>query len=129
MRGQKRTTSVAAVVVVGAVGVAALGGCAQGSPAAAPTVTTTVTTTVTPAPSVIVFNPATSGKDLAARIAARAKANDPKDKVAGVTCTNFPNLKVGTHSDCHMTLNGEKVAVRATFTETDGHYVLARIKS
>lgn len=123
MRGRMREYAVA--VGVGAVGAMALGACAQGSPSAAPTVTTTVTA----APSVVVFNPATSGKALAARIVARAKANSPTDKVSGVTCANFPNLKVGTHTDCHLTLNGAKVTVRATFTKTDGHYVLTRVKS
>jgi electron transfer flavoprotein alpha subunit len=107
------------------VGAAFLGACSQGTPAQV----TTVTKTVTASPSVIVFDPTTSGKALAARIAARAKAGSPSDKVSEVTCANFPNLKVGTHTDCHMTLNGQKVAVRATFTQTDGHYVLARIKS
>jgi hypothetical protein len=112
-----------------AAGALALGGCGQGTPGAATTVTTTVTATVTAAPSVIVFNPATSGKALAARIAARAKVNAPKDKVSGVTCENFPDLRVGTHTDCHMTLNGQKVTVRATFTQTDGHYELKRVGS
>ncbi|MGO4599509.1 DUF4333 domain-containing protein [Terrabacter sp. 2RAF25] len=113
------------VVGAGAVGVMALGGCAQGSPGAPPTVTKTVTA----APSVVVFNPATSGKALAARIMARAKKNAPKDTVSGVTCANFPNLKVGTHTDCHLTLNGAKVTLRATFTKADGHYVLTRVKA
>jgi hypothetical protein len=106
-----------------AAGAVALGACGQGSPAATPTVTKTVTA----APSVVVFNPATSGKALAARIVARAKANSPSDAVSGVTCGNFPNLKVGTHTDCHLTLNGKKVTVRATFTKADGHYELKRV--
>ncbi|GAB3875316.1 DUF4333 domain-containing protein [Terrabacter terrigena] len=125
MRGRTHKDAVAVAVGVGALCASALGACSQGSPSAAPTVTTTVTA----APSVIVFNPATSGKALAARIMARAKANAPSDKVSGVTCANFPNLKVGTHTDCHMTLNGQKVTVRATFTKADGHYVLTRVTS
>ncbi|KJK10767.1 DUF4333 domain-containing protein [Terrabacter sp. AAH1] len=110
-------------LVVAAASALALGACSQGSPAATPTVTKTVTA----APSVLVFNPATSGKTLAARIVARARASSPSDTVSGVTCANFPNLKVGTHTDCHLTLNGKKVTVRATFTKADGHYELKRV--
>ncbi|MFM6851468.1 MAG: DUF4333 domain-containing protein [Terrabacter sp.] len=110
-------------VTLAMAGPLALAACSQGSPGS----TATVTQTVTAAPSVVVFNPETSGKALAARIVARAKANTPADKVSGVTCANFPNLKVGTHTDCHLTLNGKKVTVRATFTKTDGHYELKRV--
>ncbi|WP_256796412.1 DUF4333 domain-containing protein [Terrabacter sp. Ter38] len=83
---------------------------------------------MTAPPSIVVFDPARSGNALAARIAARARANRPSDKIVGVTCANFPNLAVGTHTDCHLTINGVKTAVRATFTGRSGHYVLARIK-
>ena len=123
MHGRARGRPVAIALGVGVVGAWALGACGQGSagPAA------TVTATVTAPPSVVVFNPATSGKALAARIVARARANSPSDKVTGVTCANFPNLKVGTHADCPLTLNGQKVTVRATFTRTDGHYELKRV--
>ena len=119
--------NVAVAVGAGAVVAMALGGCAQGTAGSPTTVTATVTTTVTTAPAVIVFNPETSGKALAARIVARAKANSPKDNVSGVTCANFPNLRVGTHTDCHLTLNGTRVTVRATFTKADGHYELKRV--
>ena len=120
MRGGRRLSAAVTLATAGAL---ALGACSQGSPAAAPTVTRTVTAS----PSVVVFDPATSGKALAARIVARAKANSPKDTVSGVTCANFPNLKVGTHTDCQLTLNGKKVTVRATFTKADGHYELKRV--
>jgi hypothetical protein len=123
-------TASAVAVVAAAAGVSALGGCAPGSAApAAGATTVVVTTTVTAAPSVVVFDPGTSGKAMAARITARIKASAPSDKVSGVTCANFPNVKVGTHTDCHLTLNGAKVTVRATFTKTDGHYELTRITS
>ncbi|WP_081633982.1 DUF4333 domain-containing protein [Terracoccus sp. 273MFTsu3.1] len=121
----RRRTAAAPCVVVAALGVLALGGCATGAPAAP----TTVTQTVTAPPSILEFNPATSGKVLAARIAASAKAKRPADKIGAVSCANFPDLKVGTHTDCHLTINGAKVGVRATFTERDGHYVLTRIPS
>ena len=121
MRGGRRVSAWPGTLAT--VGALALTGCSQGSPGA----TTTVTQTVTAAPSVVVFNPATSGKALAARIVARAKADSPADKVSGVTCENFPNLRVGTHTDCHLTLNGNKVTVRRTSTEADGHYELKRV--
>jgi hypothetical protein len=129
MRDRGRMTASAVAVVAAAAGVSALGGCAPGSAAPAAGATTVViTTTVTAAPSVV-FDPGTSGKAMAARITARIKASAPSDKVSGVTCANFPNVKVGTHTDCHLTLNGAKVTVRATFTKTDGHYELTRITS
>jgi hypothetical protein len=95
-----------------------LTGCTSTTPTAAPTVT------VTASPTVVTFNPATSGKVLAARIAARLKPKTPKVKITGVECRNFPNLKVGTHTDCQMRVNGAKRGVRATFTQRQGHYVL-----
>ena len=113
------------VLLAAGLALMSVGGCSPSTPTAAPTVTKTVTA----APSIVVFDPTTSGKALAARIAARAKADTPSDKVLGVTCANFPNLQAGTHTDCHMTVNGAKVAVRATFSGTNGHYVLTRIKS
>jgi hypothetical protein len=97
-----------------------LTGCASTTPT--PTVTTTVT--ATPPPSVVIFNPATSGKVLAARIATRLKPKTAGTKITGVECRNFPNLKVGTHTDCQMRVNGVKQGFRATFTERDGHYVI-----
>jgi len=118
-------TRTAGIFLLGAAAGMSLSGCAQSAPPAAPPSTVTVTA----APTTLVFDPATSGKTLAARIVARAKAKSPSDKIEGATCANFPNLKVGTHTDCHVTVNGVKVALRATFTERDGHYVLARIKS
>jgi hypothetical protein len=97
-----------------------LAGCASTTPAP----TATVTVTATPSPSVLVFNPATSGKELAARIATRVKPKTSKDKITGVECKNFSDLKVGTHTDCQMRVNGVKEGFRATFTEREGHYVL-----
>jgi len=97
-----------------------LAGCATSTPTATPT----VTVTATPSPSVVIFNPTTSGKVLAARIASRVKPKTPKDKITGVECKNFANLKVGTHTDCQMRVNGVKQGFRATFTEREGHYVI-----
>ena len=94
-----------------------LTGCASNTPT--PTVIT-----VTATPRVVIFNPATSGKVLAARIATRIKPKTAADKVTGVECKNFADLKVGTHTDCQMRVNGVKEGFRATFTEREGHYVL-----
>ncbi|BCW71077.1 hypothetical protein [Arthrobacter sp. NicSoilB8] len=90
------------------------------APAATPGPTTTVT--ATPPPSVVVFDPQTSGKVLAERIKARAKPKDPGVTISGVECKNFPDIKVNTHTDCQMVVNGVKRGYRATFTERDGHY-------
>lgn len=99
-------------------GVLLLAGCA--APAAAPGPTTTVT--ATPPPTVVIFDPQTSGKILAERITARAKPKDPGVSISGVECRNFPDIKVNTHTDCQMVVNGVKRGYRATFTERDGHY-------
>ncbi|MGY3379971.1 hypothetical protein [Arthrobacter sp. H-02-3] len=99
-------------------GVLLLAGCA--APAAAPGPTTTVT--ATPPPTVVIFDPQTSGKILAERITARAKPKDPGVTISAVECKNFPDIKVNTHTDCQMVVNGVKRGYRATFTERDGHY-------
>lgn len=101
-----------------AVGVLLMAGCA--APATTPGPTTTVT--ATPPPSVVVFDPQTSGKVLAERIKARAKPKDPGVTISLVECKNFPDIKVNTHTDCQMVVNGVKRGYRATFTERDGHY-------
>ena len=93
-----------------------LTGCATTTPAP------TVTVTVTPSVKVVTFNPATSGKFLAARIATRAKTAGMK--VTAVECKNFPDIKVGTTTDCQMRVKGVKEGLRATFTLREGHYVL-----
>lgn len=95
-----------------------LTGCA--APLAMPGATTTVT--ATSPPSVVVFDPQTSGKVLAERIKARAKPNKPGITIANVECKNFPDIKVNTHTDCQMLVNGVKRGYRATFTQRDGHY-------
>jgi hypothetical protein len=100
------------------VGALLLTGCASTVPTPIPTVT------VTASPSVLIFNPAESGKALAARIAARVKTKTATDKITGVECRNFANLRVGTHTDCQMRVNGVTEGFRATFTEREGHYVL-----
>ena len=82
------------------------------APPAMPGPTTTVT--ATPPPSVVVFNPQTSGKDLAERIKARAKPKDPGITISGVECKNFRDIKVNTHTDCQMVVNGVKRGYRAT---------------
>ena len=74
--------------------------------------------------AVVVFDPQTSGKVLAERIKARAKPTDPGVTISEVACKNFPDIKVNTHTDCQMVVNGVKRGYRATFTERDGHYVI-----
>jgi len=105
-------------LVTSVFGALLLTGCGANSPSSTPT----VTVTATPPARVLTFNPATSGKVLAARLAARAKPKDPAVKVTGVECKNFPNVKVGTHTDCQIRVNGVKRGFRATFTLHDGHY-------
>lgn len=102
-------------------GVILVSGCAGNSqnPAA------TVTVTATSAPRIITFDPTTSGKMLAARLASRAKPKTPGETITAVECRNFPNIKVGTHTDCQMRVNGVKKGYRVTFTTRDGHYVVA----
>jgi len=91
-----------------------------GAPPAIPGPTTTVTATAPP--SVVVFDPQTSGKVLAERIKARAKPTDPGVTISEVECKNFPDIRVNTHTDCQMVVNGVKRGYRATFTQRDGHY-------
>jgi hypothetical protein len=55
---------------------------------------------------------------------ARAQAKSAGVKITGVQCKNFPDLKVGTHTDCQVMANGAKRGYLVTFTERDGHYVL-----
>jgi len=93
-----------------------LAGCASTTP------NPTVTVTATPSARVVTFNPATSGKLLAARIAIRAKKAGMK--TTGVDCKNFPDIKVGTATDCQMRVKGVEQGLRATFTLREGHYVL-----
>ncbi|MDQ1538522.1 MAG: hypothetical protein QOE58_2915 [Actinomycetota bacterium] len=95
-----------------------LTGCGSSLPGSTPT----VTVTSTPSAKVVIFNPATSGKVLAARLAARAKPKNPADKITKVECRNFANVEVGTHTDCQMRVNGVKRGFRATFTQRAGHY-------
>lgn len=96
----------------------------------APTTSAPPTVTVTAAPStkVVTFNPATSGKVLAARIALRAKPKKSGDKITGVVCKNFPDIRVGTQTDCQMRVNGVKRGLRVTFTQREGHYVITQQK-
>jgi hypothetical protein len=102
--------------LVSLLGAVLLTGCASTTPAP------TVTVTATPSVRVVTFNPATSGKLLAARIATRAKTAGMK--VTAVECKNFPNIKVGTGTDCQMRVKGVNEGLRATFTLREGHYVL-----
>ena len=95
-----------------------LTGCASGNPASRPT----VTVTSTPPVRVVTFNPATSGKFLAEKIATRAKKAGMK--VTEVECRNFPDINVGTATDCQMRVNGVKKGLRASFTLRVGHFVL-----
>ena len=95
-----------------------LAGCASTSGAAVPTITVTARPTV----KVVTFNPATSGKLLAARIMKRAKVAGMQ--VTGVECKNFPDIMVGTATDCQMKVKGVEEGLRATFTLRKGHYEL-----
>jgi hypothetical protein len=88
----------------------------------------TVTVTASPSTKVVTFNPATSGKVLAAKIALRAKPKKSGDKITGVVCKNFPNIRVGTKTDCQMRVNGVKRGLRVTFTQREGHYVITSQK-
>jgi hypothetical protein len=101
-----------------------LAGCGSSVPGSTPT----VTVTATPSAKVFIFNPETSGKVLAARLATRAKPKNPADKVTKVECRNFANVEVGTHTDCQMRVNGVKRGFRATFTQRAGHYSLVSQK-
>jgi hypothetical protein len=98
-------------------GAALLTGCSSTTPAA-PTVTVTAPPTV----RVVTFNPATSGQLMAARIENRAKTAGMK--VTAVECRNFPDINVGTATDCQMKVQGVEEGLRATFTQREGHYVL-----
>ena len=95
-------------------------GCASApdSPTPAPTVTVTATAP----PSAVRFDPQTSGKVLADRIMARAKPKNSGTTISSVECKNFPDIKIATHTDCQMVVNGVKRGYQATFTQRDGHY-------
>ncbi|MFC9353163.1 hypothetical protein [Arthrobacter sp. NPDC057013] len=116
-----RRTILSAVALLGAL---AMAGCAPATPA--PTVTVTAAPTAAPAakPAVQKFTAAASGKLLAARLMARAHPKDAGVKITGVECKNFPNIKVGTHTDCQARVNGAKRGYLVTFTGRDGHYVV-----
>ncbi len=104
--------------MVSVLGAVLLAGCSSATPGPAPT----VTVTATPSVRVVTFNPATSGSLLAAKIVKRAKSAGMT--VTGVECRNFPNIKVGTATNCQMRVKGVEQGLRATFTLRDGHYVL-----
>ena len=112
LRGTITTSAMAAVL-----GAALLTGCSATAKA-----TPRVTVTAPPAVKVVTFNPATSGRLMAARIEKRAKAAGMK--VTAVECKNFPDIKVGTATDCQMKVKGVEEGLRATFTQREGHYVL-----
>ncbi|PNH79539.1 hypothetical protein [Arthrobacter sp. AFG20] len=122
-------TTLRAAALLGALMVA---GCAASAPSQGPAATATPAPAVTPAPAATPaatpaaqkFTAATSGKLLAARIMARAQPKSAGVKITGVQCKNFPDLKVGTHTDCQVMANGVKRGYLVTFTERDGHYVL-----
>ena len=117
MNIRRTTLSVAALL-----GVLAVAGCAPPAPSPAPTVALTPAPAATPAAPR--FTAATSGKILAARIMARAHPKNAGIKITGVECKNFPNIKVGTHTDCQVMVNGAKRGYLATFTDRDGHYAV-----
>jgi len=103
--------------VASVLGAALLTGCSAPTPAA-PRVTVTAPSTV----KVVTFNPATSGRLMAAKIEKRAKAAGMK--VTAVECKNFSDIKIGTATDCQMKVKGVEEGLRATFTQREGHYVL-----
>lgn len=121
-----RRTTLPAVALLGAL---AMAGCAAPAPSPGPIVAATtpaptVTPAPAPAPAAQKFTAAASGKLLAARIMARARPKSPDVKITGVQCRNFPDLKVGTHTDCQVLANGAKRGYLVTFTERDGHYIV-----
>ncbi|MFF2315985.1 hypothetical protein ACFVTE_06920 [Arthrobacter sp. NPDC058097] len=122
-----RRTTLSAAALFGAL---AMAGCASSTPAPAttkaPAATPATKAAATPAtkPAAQKFTAATSGKLLAARLMARVHPKDAGVKITGVECKNFPNLKVGTHTDCQARVNGAKRGYLVTFTERDGHYVV-----
>jgi Domain of unknown function (DUF4333) len=117
LRPLKSRVNITAGTIVSVLGAVLLTGCASATPAA-PAVTVTAPPTV----RVVTFNPATSGKLMAARIEKRAKTAGMK--VTAVECKNFPDIKVGTATDCQMKVKGVEEGLRATFTQREGHYVL-----
>lgn len=117
LRPLKLRVSITTGAMASVLGAALLTGCSSTTPAA-PTVTVTAPPTV----KVVTFNPATSGKLMAARIEKRAKTAGMK--VTAVECKNFPDINVGTATDCQMKVKGVEEGLRATFTQREGHYVL-----
>ncbi|MET3932338.1 hypothetical protein [Arthrobacter sp. OAP107] len=120
-----RRTNLSAAALLGAL---AMAGCASSTPAPTVTVTaapaTAQATKAVAKPAAQKFKAAASGKLLAARLMARAHPKDAGVKITGVECKNFPNIKVGTHTDCQARVNGAKRGYLVTFTERDGHYVV-----
>lgn len=119
-----RRTTLSAAALLGAL---AMAGCAASTPV--PTGTATAAPTAPAAKTAAKaanqkFTAAASGKLLAARLMARAHPKDAGVKITGVECKNFPNIKVGTHTDCQARVNGAKRGYLVTFTERDGHYVI-----
>lgn len=55
---------------------------------------------------------------------ARVRTTSAGASVTGVECKNFPNIKVGTHTDCQARVKGAKRGYLVTFTERDGHYTV-----
>jgi hypothetical protein len=117
LRPLRLLLSIATGAVASVLGAALLTGCSSNA-TAAPRVTVTAPPTV----KVVTFNPATSGTLMAARIEKRAKTAGMK--VTAVECKNFPDINVGTATNCQMKVKGVEEGLRATFTQRAGHYVL-----
>jgi hypothetical protein len=117
-----RTTLSAAALI----GVLAVAGCSAPVPAPERASTAAPAPAAPPAkqPAAQKFTAASSGKLLAARLMARVRTTSAGAKVTGVECRNFPNIKVGTHTDCQARFSGAKRGYLVTFTERDGHYVV-----
>ncbi|MFE4544368.1 DUF4333 domain-containing protein [Arthrobacter sp. NPDC056727] len=118
-----RRITLSAAALLGALTIA---GCAAPAPTPGPAASATPSRTAAPAPSPAArsFTAAASGKLLAARLMTRVHTTSAGLKVTGVECKNFPNIKVGTHTDCQARINGAKRGYLVTFTERDGHYIV-----
>jgi hypothetical protein len=103
-----------------------MAGCAASAPAPGQASAAAPAPAAQPAkqPAAQKFTAASSGKLLAARLMARVRTTSAGAKVTGVECRNFPDIKVGTHTDCQAKVSGAKRGYLVTFTERDGHYVV-----
>jgi len=116
-----RRTTLPAVAVIGAL---VMAGCAAPAPGPVGTAAPAPAAPSAKQPVAQKFTAAGSGKLLAARLMARVRTTKAGAEVTGVECKDFPNIKVGTHTDCQARVSGAKRGYLVTFTERDGHYVV-----